>query len=71
MPIQGLLELWKTFGKKYGGDQIDRYHFIYTSNLLIVFASISAFKTFGSDPINCLVPGSFPNSWQAVSFIIK
>ncbi|KAF8386585.1 hypothetical protein PRIPAC_75727, partial [Pristionchus pacificus] len=45
-------------------DWSDAAHRFITSNALITFASISAYKTFSSSAIECVPPSNFPRSWS-------
>ena len=49
-------------------DHIDDLH-VLTSNLLIAASSLTAFKAFHGQPLECLNPPNFADSWNSVSFV--
>ena len=68
MSIHGIIHGVRTFSHQLDGDYVDQLHYLVTSNMLLVASSFSAYKAFGGDALDCLVPARFPGSWQAVVF---
>uniref|UniRef100_A0AC35U886 Innexin n=1 Tax=Rhabditophanes sp. KR3021 TaxID=114890 RepID=A0AC35U886_9BILA len=69
--IQFLMSMFRTFKKKYDGDEVDRACYYITSNMLIVLSCLSAYKTFSGSPIECMTPVSFPSSWITAKMMIE
>lgn len=66
MSILTLLQRSKRWHRHFDRDLIDDFH-TFTSNILIATSSLSAFKAFHGQPLECLNPPNFADHWNAVS----
>lgn len=71
MSIEILLKSFKIINLKHGEDSIDCLHYFLTTNLLIAASTITAWKMFDGNAIECMLPIRFPNSWVTVSCFFR
>lgn len=71
MSIKAFLKFSKYFQSRKDDDIFDRANCQWTSNLLLVFSSLTAFKQFYDNPIECMTPPNFASSWSTVGFVWK
>ncbi|GMT12577.1 hypothetical protein PFISCL1PPCAC_3874, partial [Pristionchus fissidentatus] len=64
MSIEGILRSVRSFRISHViDDWNDTLHRVITTNALVAFATLSAYKSFSSSVIECLPPSNFPRSW--------
>lgn len=66
MGVHDIIYGIRTFSKRSEGDSVDSLNYFVTTNLLVVFSGLSAYKAYAGDPLDCLLPTRFSSSWQSV-----
>ena len=68
MSIDTFLDAFRTFRGKFNGDWSDRLSSPVTSNLLMACSLLTSLKMYGATPLECLTPGTSPDSWAVVCY---
>ncbi len=64
--IENFLRFLNVLGSKKNDDFVDRLHYVFASNALIGAAVLISWKQFGGDPVECILPARFPDTWSEV-----